>query len=67
VESATSGGEGEVEIGERVEGDVCRAIEACQGVGASRSRGCLIPIRRELMPGILPGPRRPRLTLFFMW
>jgi hypothetical protein len=59
VESATSGGGGEVKTGEPVEGDVCRAIEACQGVGARRSRGCLIPIRRELMPGILPGPTPP--------
>ena len=58
VGSATGSAGGEVEIGG------ARAIGACQGVGAGRSRGCRLPIRREVMEGILAGPRRPRLTLF---
>ena len=60
--SATGCSGGEVEIGG------ARAIGACQGVGAGRSRGrgCRLPIRREVMEGILAGPRRPALPFSFV-
>jgi hypothetical protein len=66
VESAKSSAGGEVEIGAPGAGAGRLAMGACQGVGAGRSlsRGCRLPIRWEMMAGILPGPRRPRLTLF---
>ena len=60
VESATSSAGGEVEIAAREERDRAHV----RGVGASRSRGCRLPIHREAGEGILAGPRRPRLTLF---
>jgi hypothetical protein len=57
VGSATSRAGGEVEIAAR-EGRDKGAIGACQGVGASRARGCRLAIRREAREGIPAGPRR---------
>lgn len=66
VESATSSAGEEVEINSGAGGDrrgTKGAIGACQGVGASRARGCRLAIRREAGEGIVSGATAPRLTL----
>lgn len=66
VGSATSSAGREVEIAARGERDK-GAIGACQGVGASRARGCRLAIRREAGEGIVAGPRRLALPCFLFF